>query len=829
MEKTMELNYQRVPQNDLVGIRYVKDDYESWPARGIIHGLQKDAIQNGVGAAKKIRSFDEWEMTFELTEINGKDAMIFVDKGTVGLTGDILTPDEIREKSARGELDSTQNLSRFLSVFESGGNVGPGSYGRGKLVFQACSETHTILCDSLRENDTYVAFKRTIRNNELVQTQVFDGTNAEVLIKEEAGGRLEPLTEHGTRVTILDLDSKEQFNGTSISQVFQNSFDEALEDSECELAFDKMIQETWWELILKYNVKIKLIWGDRIKEVELSEPLTSILTKSDKEDGWRVYEKERLNVTIGEDTYRIKRLRLVVAPQGVTLPENFRQVVIQRKRMKIGKINKNIEADNKIRKRFSGIIELDQGLEELMLEPENLTHYGYKHLRDSAVIQVRNVLRKHLGLFQEELGIIKKGGDESLEREIQEALKELNDQASDLGLMTSFGTGRQSKELSIRFKEFVLPNDDSLKVEYTDIVGPITCEVKNRATDVFIGNFVCSIVQQGNNHSQELTNTTIEIPPKDAIEVVIDSFQVDSTFRYGEGIMLKVEIPEKRVKNTRMLWLGVDEPDGFSTYPFTLNVESPEFPRRRSKRVEIGDEIKDVSFSITNTSGNVIRANISLSVRRGHPENKNEIIRFINKRSFEVLPLAEESFNQDEIVITEELFGFFNDEPLNHDARCCEIYLKITAADYYPAPGITKGDILAPRKKIPFWVGIDDPGQSIFTDIIIEDRENDPRRSWFFGNTGAGYAFHFNQGHPAYMRIKDIDDEGELKNDFYKEEMLKQAFIISLQNENYKGLFKELSTGGDSYGVVFRDVDSTYEGVITYEEIIGKALHKLYS
>ncbi|MEX2336306.1 MAG: hypothetical protein WD555_03445, partial [Fulvivirga sp.] len=649
MEKTMELNYQRVPQNDLVGIKYVKDDYESLPAKGLIHGLQKDAIQNGIGAAKNIRSFDEWEMTFELMEINGKDAMVFADKGTLGLTGEILAPDKIREKSAKGELDSTQNLSRFLSVFESGGNVGPGSYGRGKLVFQACSETHTILCDSLRENDSYVAFKRTIRNNELVQTQVFEGADAEALIKEETDEKLKPLSEHGTRITILDLDSMKQLNDLTIAQVFQNSFDEGLEDSECELTFDKMIQETWWELLLKYNVKISLIWRDKSKKVELAEPLTSILTKNDKEDDWWVYEKERLNVTIGEETFRIKRLRLVVAPQGVTLPENFRQVVVQRKRMKIGKINKNIEADNKIRKRFSGIIELDQGLEALMLEPENLTHYGYKHLRDAAVIQVRNVLRNHLGLFQEELGIIKKGGDENLEREIQEALKELNEQASDLGLMTSFGTGRKSKEISIRFKEFVLPNNDSLRVEYTDTVGPITCEIKNKGTDVFTGTFIGSIVQQGNDHTQELMNTSIEIPPKDFIEVIIDGFQVDNAFRYEEGIMLKVEIPEQKVKNTRMLWLGMDEPDDPSRYPFILSLEAPEFPRKKSKRVEVGDEIRDVGFSISNTSGNGIKANISLSVRRGHSENKEEITRLIDERGFEVLPLAEESFSQDEV------------------------------------------------------------------------------------------------------------------------------------------------------------------------------------
>ena len=53
--------------------------------------------------------------------------------------------------------------------------------------------------------------------------------------------------------------------------------------------------------------------------------------------------------------------------------------------MKIGKINKHMEPDNKIRSLFSGIIELDHKLEKLMLEPENLTHYGYKNLNGGVI------------------------------------------------------------------------------------------------------------------------------------------------------------------------------------------------------------------------------------------------------------------------------------------------------------------------------------------------------------------------------------------------------------------------------------------------------------
>lgn len=165
----------------------------------------------------------------------------------------------------------------------------------------------------------------------------------------------------------------------------------------------------------------------------------------------------------------------------------------------------------------------------------------------------------------------------------------------------------------------------------------------------------------------------------------------------------------------------------------------------------------------------------------------------VDEKSFEIKPLTEELFITNEILISDEKFGFLKNEPLKHDLRSCEIYLRKTAAEYYPNLEITRGDNLVPRKKILFWVGIDDPGQSIFSDIIIDTRENDPRCSWFTGNAGAGYTFHFNDDHPAYKRIKDINVDIDLTMDFFKEEMLKQAYIICILNENYKGLFEELS------------------------------------
>jgi hypothetical protein len=825
----MEISYELVPQNDLVALQYVKDDYETDPAKGLTHGLQKDAIQNALGAAVNQKSLKNWKITFELLKIYNKDVICFVDEGTTGLTGDILTPSEINEKSANDDLGPNQNLARFLSLFESGGNIGPGSYGRGKLVFQACSKSKTILCDSFRKDGKYVSFKRTIKSNRLVQSQIFTDIEAKNFIKEQSEGVLEPLKKHGTRITIVDLDDEKQDNGLSIRESFLKSFENGIDDPECNQAFDKMIQETWWELLLKYNAQIEIKFNKQLKRVKILEPLKSILTKKDKEEKWRVYEAKE-NITISNKNYRIKKIRFVVAPTGIVIPENFREVSVQRKRMKIGKINRNIEPHNKIRKRFAGILELEPDLEEIMLEPENLTHYGYKSLQSSSVKQIRQSIRKHLDLFQEKLGITKKSSDEMLEKELKEVLKELNDKALELGLMTSIGSDKSKKNLSIRFKEFVLPHADSLRVEYADRVGPIVCEIRNHHSETFTGHIISKIIQQGNQHEQFLINRDIEILPSDISLIKIETFSVDSEFRYKEGILLKIEIPSQKVSNSRMLWLGREKPVIDPKYPINLEFDSPKFPRQKSRRIEIGESIKDINFSITNSIDRALSCNIALSIRRAHPENKLEILSLINEKELLLNPLTEKNFNYYEIQISKDKFQFFDKEPLNIESRKCEIYLKITSAEHHPDLRIGKGDYLTHRKMIPFYVGIDDPGLSIFQDTQNENDEEDPRRSWCRGNAGAGYIFHFNQGHPAFQRIKDLDESGELKKDYYKEEILKNAFIISLQNSNYKGIFQDLSkSAGETYEQVILTSDSNDETIVIFDELIGRALQSIYS
>ena len=143
-----ETDYFPMGQNDLKQIEQIALEYNGEPAKGLSHGVQKDAIQNGVGArvsGSEPSSYNNWKFTFELLELNGKYALAFIDQGTTGLTGDILSNEDIEKLSVAGLLTGEQKLSRFLTRFESGDNKGPGSFGRGKLIFQAASNSYHIM------------------------------------------------------------------------------------------------------------------------------------------------------------------------------------------------------------------------------------------------------------------------------------------------------------------------------------------------------------------------------------------------------------------------------------------------------------------------------------------------------------------------------------------------------------------------------------------------------------------------------------------------------------------------------------------------------------
>ena len=391
-------NLVNMPQNDQRQIDQIKTEYESDPAKGLAHGVQKDAIQNGIGASVENTIFkackDNWQFDFEVLDINGKPALIFWDEGTTGLTGDILSNVEIRERSSGDGLgadNTNEKLSRFLTRFESGGNTGPGSFGQGKLIFQAASKALSILIDSLRSDDNkYIALNRLIKGTELLQrdTPCVD-KEAEEFIVKESGGALSPLKKCGTRITILDVDDE-------IVEAFEKSFT----NPEHNESFYHMISETWWEII-NMGAKINLKYNGEVKTVNLTSDLEDIISAEDGKDGFKVFKKQGIKVVCQGQTYKIKELKLIVSPNNV--PSYFNEIWVQRKQMKIGCIKKGINIHGKIANKITGYVRLDEKLENEFEKAEGTTHYSFS-LRAAVLKDVREILKEEVEKFQKVLG-----------------------------------------------------------------------------------------------------------------------------------------------------------------------------------------------------------------------------------------------------------------------------------------------------------------------------------------------------------------------------------------------------------------------------------------
>ena len=122
------------------------------------------------------------------------------------------------------------------------------------------------------------------------------------------------------------------------------------------------------------------------------------------------------------------------------------------------------------------------------------------------------------------------------------------------------------------------------------------------------------------------------------------------------------------------------------------------------------------------------------------------------------------------------------------------------------------------KKKIEFYIGIDPPGQSIFKRVSDWNDSNDGKRSRYSGDRVTGYEFQLNVGHPSFKFALELGDES--KQEYVKEQMLRQAYAIAIYEREYSGIAEEFRER-------LENEITPAEAFILIEEIIGKALIKM--
>lgn len=812
-------DYVQMPQDDMAQIEQVGREYGSEPAKGLVHGVQKDAIQNGFGARAEVREVEAcrtWSMTFDLKQIGGKDALVFWDEGTLGLTGDILTSDQIIERFAAQMLGPDQRLGRFLARFVSGGNVGAGSFGRGKLIFHAASTTTNILVDSLRAPDClYLGLDRKVEGGTLLQPRTpYVGDAAKEFIFRKTGGILTPLTMPGTRIAILDAKPE-------IVEAFQQSFSQS--PSVYAASFAHMIEETWWEILHRFDARIYLRHGDKSLRVGLQDPMKTIAEAEDNQEGVRVHSRINIPLTAGQQPYRIKEVRLVVMPGNVD--EEFRDIWIQRKRMKIGSIARGIDPHARIAKRLAGYVVLEPSLEALVEQSEGTTHYGF-HLGGSGVRQIRDTVRAELRDFERRLGLVSASEDAESRRRLLDSMKELNELAAELGLLTQQNVGVDQSEIDILLREMRLPQENSLRIEIGDHVGPIKYRLVNKAARAWAGTFRLKARQQGREET-ELFSQQAPLEPEAELDVEAPAFEVSrDRFENGkpvrvEAVFVKADSTEVVARCGRTLYIGTDPPTTEKP-PVTLYAGC-RFPRSDTRRVEMSDVIRSIRFKVTNNSAFALNIDLAASVRHlANPKTgrlTTPLFELLSQTDFVIGPQQDHEVFVDDIVISPERFGSVHQTLADVSERACDIFAVVRLAR-------ASAELNKPRKwkldkrSIPFYLEVDPPGHSIFQEVSYVDEPTDGRQSWHDGSMEDGYKFFLNAGHSAYKFAKGRDDPSVVKR-YEQEQMLRHAYLIAFENDVYKGPaepYRDQFLNGD---LSARDIAEKYD------TIIGTALNQM--
>ena len=734
-------------------------DYETPPAKGLAHALQKDAIQNGWGArdGKKKLKFE-----FLLLEPVGRPSVLTMrDSGTVGLIGDIYD-----EKTLPDPIPSDQRLARFECMFEPGEATGPGLFGRGKLVFNAASADRLIYYDSLTKTGIYRFGKRQIQGRKYDQfPRVCQGTTAHNELETRMGGLLEPLSQAGTRIIIVNPRSE---------------IVEALRSGE----FLKAIEETWWEIINKYDAEITVRIGDSPPaRAAVPDEFGGLPVHAQGKKGWRVYYKENLEVAIAGAKHRIKRLHFLVSPLDHRMRPDLLGVNIHRKGMKIGDLRLS-GVPQEIEDRLFGYIELEPNFEELLAGLENVTHYGFASLYKAPYKNLKSEVKTHFDVFMEQLGLRKGGVDpeQQTRRLLEEAQADLNNILHDFGV-PGFGTGREPEGLLVSVEDLEFPGGSNY-IRVGDRIAGFWYRVQNTSKNARSVWLEVYTYERDVGIIETLqSRVRIDIPGNGTHETKPFTINVVSSRypRYKKvGCVCKMTDNERREVAKKGFFFYVDlEREEDEQEHAQIRLVSADWPRTPSRRVDYGEAIRNLQYEVENLSA--IRMKARVKLRTLWAAEGNAPVADVGGWDVELSPFQSKVVALAELPVNRKTYQEIDRGKVN---------LRCHAAATENSRLWKKGDRLA-EHTVSFLLNAD-PSYGFFEREEYWEGGPDGPRSEAQRIEAKSWKFRLNTTHPAY---KATEPDAARRKDYFFEQMAKQAVYVLVSTEQLDVLRKHVGLG----------------------------------
>jgi len=735
----MSANMTPIPQNYKNSVNWILGAYTDAGVT-FTNGFQKDAIQNAVGA-RKTNKWKNWSCDISLVTNERGTFVVVEDSGTLGLIGKNISAMEINEKMANGEqLSSDERLARFSSMFNSGGNLtGGGLFGAGKSVYSVASSTYTYYYDSFRSDDLYVA---NLNKCGQVLNVALEGEEAKKYIREKTG--LSAKGTYGTRV-IIENPNEELVNSITDGSIIP------------------FIQESWWRIIQRLENDscisvngIPVCVPDRIAEGTCSYNLPSPEMCMDSEH------------------YRVKNFGLYIFEDG-TNP--WVGISYYRKGMKIGEIDIR-DIPQTIEKKFWGYIEVDEAWESDLAGIEDKVHFGVSKGKKntSAYQHLKNYCDNKFRMLLIEWGYIKDKENEN--KKIRDELKQIAEDVQNLFDKLGFedlGKGPKKSDFDVRWQDVQYPQDGTERVTTGNVI-KFSVRIKSTyITDkklrykLFVKDMVSGEIVKIIDQS-EITIKSNDILKKNYIHTISTS---NSTQFAENRIILSVKvIGSGNEKNKELSYFyDIDKPNN----PFngiTMVLHECEFPVNGSRRVNFGQEIKNVCYKIENKRNAKLCYRLNVSIHNASDITCPKIVDI-----YSITGIAKPF----EEVVTQHLPNITFAQSVYQQflsSGVLELRARLIANE--DDEDYEKGDKITFYNFKIFLNSDEKHGKTDAFDVNSVAAPDDYRRSWF--TPGTNRTITLNVGHSAYLIVQDYPD---IQHEYMKEQMLKQYVLLYLAEGKY--------------------------------------------
>ena len=702
------------------------------------NGFQKDAIQNAVGA-RKTHKWKNWKCDISFV-VNSRGRYVVVeDSGTVGLTGANTPAEQINEMMARGEkLSATERLSRFTSMFNSGGNTtGGGLFGAGKSVYSVASETYTYYFDSLREDGKYVA---NLNKSGQVESVAFEGDAAKEFIFDNTG--LNAKKSAGTRV-IIESPKQELVDSIVSGEIIP------------------FIQESWWLIIQRLPEDSAI----SVNGIPVSVP-------DDIKSGTNNFELQ--NTETYTTGHKVKHFGLYVFENG---NNRWSGISYYRKGMKIGEIDIK-EVPKKVEGKFWGYIEVDEQWEDDLSDIEDKVHFGVSKGKKNTVTyqHLKNYCNFKFKANMVEWGYIKdkENEDKKLRDELKQIAEDIQDLFDKLGF-EDLGKGPQKADFDVRWQDIEYPIDGTERVATGDNI-KFSVRIKSSYATDKIFEYKLSVV----NHQ---TGEVISQIANDKVKVQSNSFKKvdfvhtitrENSAQFAENrIVLSVKSvgSGKEKKKDLPYFYDIDRPDN-SREAVNLYLHECVMPTENSRRVNFGEALKNIAYKIENKRNHKLGYRLNVSVHNASDPSRPKIVD-VESIIGEVAPFEE--------TVTEPIAEvIFDQGTYEQYLSAGELELRARLIANEDDPQFEKGD------KITFYhfklfLNMDEKnGKNDSFDVESVDAPENYKRSWY--TAGSARKITLNVGHVAYSSVSDYPD---VQHEYIREQMLKQYVLLYLAEGKY--------------------------------------------